>query len=448
MRLTTRLLPLFLFLLLPTVGSAAEFCDPAGTDCRAVLLGYINRERVRIDVGMEEMTDSLIADALIAKHRAGVPVRLLVEPRRNKYEPRNAPILDKLKAAGLPMRYKPAGDLLHWKMMIFAGQFVVEFAATQFSTHYLIPVQPYVDFAQDPLAFVTDTELVRSFQRKFDDVWVDTTTFANYSNAASPTRAYPLYTISAALNFVPTQNFLTRAKPLYDAEATGIDVIIYKVTEAGHADAMIRAVKRGVPVRLITEPLRYRATDNVWQAYHIDRMYAAGVKIRDRAHKGFTHQKTVLLNGQGRTIFGSSNWTDSSNRLQYEHNYFATDAQFFGYFRNIFLRKWQSTTETKPFVPLPPTTPAYVAPVHTAAAQPTTVVLSWKPGLWAHRADVYLGTSSAPPLYMSNVSVSPNTTKRLTVYLQPGRAYYWKIVSKTMAGKTAAGPVWSFSTAQ
>jgi hypothetical protein len=27
-----------------------------------------------------------------------------------------------------------------------------------------------------------------------------------------------------------------------------------------------------------------------------------------------------------------------------------------------------------------------------------------------------------------------------------GNAYYWKIVSKTMAGKTAAGPVWSFGT--
>jgi len=222
---------------------------------------------------------------------------------------------------------------------------------------------------------------------------------------------------------------------------------MYKITEAGHADAMIRAVKRGVPVRLIAEPLRYRATDNVWQAYHLDRMYAAGVKIRDRAHQGFTHQKTTLLIGQAKTIFGSSNWTSASNSTQYEHNYFTSDSTFFTWFRNMFLRKWQSTTETKPFVPLPPTVPSYVAPLHASSAQPTTIVLKWKPGLWAHRADVYFGTTSSPPLYLSNVSVSPNTTKQLTITgLEPGRAYWWKIVSKTMAGKTATGPIWSFGT--
>jgi hypothetical protein len=194
------------------------------------------------------------------------------------------------------------------------------------------------------------------------------------------------------------------------------------------------------------EPVRYRAKDNVWQAYHIDRMYVAGVAIRNRKHAGFTHQKTALLVAQGRTIFGSSNWTAASNSSQYEHNYLATDPQFFGWFRDIFLRKWQSTTETTPFVPLPPSAPVYVTPADLASGQPTTVVLSWKPGPWAHKADVYLGTSSTPA-FKTTVSVSPNTTKKLTVSgLQPGTLYYWKVVSKTMANKTASGPVWRFGT--
>jgi len=98
-------------------------------------------------------------------------------------------------------------------------------------------------------------------------------------------------------------------------------------------------------------------------------------------------------------------------------------------------------------VPLPPDQPVYVTPANTAGGPPTTVVLSWKPGLWAHRADVYFGTSSTPPLAMKDVTLSPNTTKKLTVSnLEAGRSYFWKIVSKTMAGKTAAGPVWSFAT--
>ena len=93
-----------------------------------------------------------------------------------------------------------------------------------------------------------------------------------------------------------------------------------------------------------------------------------------------------------------------------------------------------------------PDKPVYVAPLNAAWGQTPTGVLTWKPGPGAHRADVYLGSSSTPPLYLKNVSVTPNSTKKLTVTLPTAGTYYWKIVSKTMAGKTATGPIWSFGT--
>jgi len=434
-------------LLNPAAARADEFCEAAVTDCRARLLAYINRETVRLDVGTEEITDSKIADAIIARFHARVPVRLIVEPRRTSVEPANGVMLNKLKAAGLPMRYKKVGDIVHWKMMTFAGQHTVEFGAAQLTQSYLVPVQPLVNFTQDPIVFSTDASIVNSFERKFDDAWVDTTNFGSWGNAATPARAYPFFSIDPDMNFVPAQNFGTRSKPLYDSETGGIDVIMYKITEATHAEAMIRAVHRGVRVRLIVEPTRYRLPDNVWQAYYLDKMSAAGVSIRDRAHPGFLHQKTTLLYSHHLAVFGSSNWTTASNGTQYEHNYFSTDPAFFEWFRKVFVRKWSSSSETKVFVPLPPDKPVYVGPANTSSGQPTTVVLSWKPGLWAHRADVYLGTSSPPPLWMKDVTVSPNSTKKLTATgLQPGRSYFWKIVSKTMAGRTASGPVWSFGT--
>ncbi len=432
-------------LLSPAPTYADEFCESAVKDCRARLLSYINAERLRLDVGVEEITDTLVADAIIARFRANVPVRMLVEPRRNAFEPLQGPILARLQAAGIPMRHRTVGDLLHWKMTIFSGQNVVQFSAAQYTTKYLVPVTPYVDFTQDPLFFSTTTSIVDSFRRKFDDAWVDTVNFSDYANPAPLARAYDLHAIDPSMNFVPAQNFLTLSRPLYDAEATGIDAIMYKITEAGHADALIRAAKRGVPIRLITEPDRYRNPDNVWQAYYLDKMYAAGVRIRNRAHRGFLHQKTTLLYSQQHAIFGSSNWTANSNGSQYEHNYFAADPLFFEWFRKVFVRKWD-TAETTAFVPLPPDVPIYVSPANTAVGQPTTVVLSWKPGRWAHLADVYLGTSSTPPLYKKDVSVAGGSTKKLTVTVQPGQAYYWKIVSKTLAGKTASGPVWSFGT--
>ncbi len=427
--------------------AADQVCEARLVDCRQGLLAYIGRESIRLDIGMEEMADTVIADAVIARFKAKVPVRVLVEPRRNAAEPRNAVVLDKLKAAGVPMRYRKVGDMLHWKMMIFAGQDTVEFGAAQFTKEYLVPAQAGVNFTQDPIYYSTNSSLVNSFQRKFDDTLVDGVNFGNYANASLVSRAYPADAIDPALNFVPTNNFATRSKPLYDAEATAIDVIMYKITDRIHADAMVRAVKRGVPVRLITEPNRYRNTDNVWQAYNLDRMWLAGVKIRERAHLGFLHQKTTLLYSLGEAIFGSSNWTTASNQTQYEHNYFARDPVFFEAFRKIFARKWASTSETRSFTPLPPDPPKYVAPLNAAAGQTTTVTLSWTPGPWAHLADVYLGTSSTPVLYAKGIAVTPNTTKKLVISnLAPGTTYYWKIVSKTMANKTAGGPVWSFGT--
>jgi hypothetical protein len=77
----------------------------------------------------------------------------------------------------------------------------------------------------------------------------------------------------------------------------------------------------------------------------------------------------------------------------------------------------------------------------------TAASLTWKPGPWAHRADVYFGTTPSPPLLAANVSVSPGTTKKYTLpALAAGTTYYWKIVSKTMAKQAATGPVWSFTT--
>jgi hypothetical protein len=428
-------------------------CDPSFQDCRAILLAHIRDERVGIDVAMWFMEDDGLADAIIARHGEGLRVRALVDPRRNPTTPKNAVILERFAQAGIPMRYKLADGILHWKFMIFNSQNTVQFSAANYGDYYFKPATPYLDYTDEGIYFCDDPPIVDSFRRKFDDSWVDTTAFASYANVpGAPARLYPLYPIDPSLSFVPAENFAKRSIPLYDAEPEAIDVIMYKITEGSHADGLIRASKRGVPVRLITEPERYRNPDNVWHAYQVDRLYMAGVAIRHRAHDGFLHQKSTLLYGQRLTIFGSSNWTSESNKSQYEHNYFTAKAWFFDWFRDNFDRKWTNRTghaETTPFVPLPPDVPVYAAPANGATGLPATgVSLSWKPGPWAHRADVYFGTSASPPLVAANVGISPSGTRTYALpALSPGVRYYWKIVSRTMAAQGAAGPVYSFVTA-
>lgn len=443
-----------LLAILPIRASAAEvMCDPAYQDCRAMLLSRIQNETLAIDLAMLFMEDDAMADAIIARFNAGVRVRILVEPRRNVTTPKNVVILDRLKAAGIPMRAKAGGGVLHWKFMIFDAQNVVQWSAANYSDFYFKPIVPYGNYTDEGIYFTDQPSLVDSFRRKFDDAWVDPAAFTDFGNITAPlARRYPLYAIDPDLSFVPFENFATRSVPLYDAEPIRIDSVMYKITEAQHADGLIRAARRGVAVRLITEGERYRNPANFWQAFHVDRLYMAGVQIRDRAHEGFLHQKSTLLYGQGLTIFGSSNWTIESNGSQYEHNYFTRKAWFFEWFRDNFERKWTNRTgivETAAFRPLPPDPPTYASPANGATGVATTgAALRWSPGLWGWTADIYFGTSPSPPLFRAGVSASPSETHSFALpALNAGTTYYWKIVSKTAALQQTPGAVYAFTTA-
>ncbi|MGH9141698.1 MAG: phospholipase D-like domain-containing protein, partial [Vicinamibacterales bacterium] len=142
--------------------SAEEtLCDASATNCRVPLISLIDNETQGIDVGVWFFKDSRFVTALInAKHR-GVPVRIIMDPRANAQYSANGPLLDKLSAAGIPMRKRTAGDIAHWKLMIFAGQGVVEWSGANFSPTAFVPQTPYKDYEDEVIYF--SEQLVPSF---------------------------------------------------------------------------------------------------------------------------------------------------------------------------------------------------------------------------------------------------------------------------------------------
>src|SRR6185437_10619390 len=272
------------------------------------------------------------------------------------------------------------------------------------------------------------------------DVWTNTIQYANFANINGPlTRKYPTTAINPELNFPPSvdssQDFMIRTQQNLNAETKKIDVIMYRITGQGYADTTIAAVKRGVPVRLIHEPDEYRNLERQWDSWNVDRLFMAGVQIKMRKHLGLNHQKSVLLYGRAMTIFGSSNWTTPSANYQFE-------------------RKWGSTTENQPFVPLPPTAPVNLLPLNGATAQPTNIVLQWEGGPWSHKYDIYFGTAANPPLLVANATTTQSgaqpgeplletgsvddgvqETYKILTTLQPNTTYFWRVVGKTMANQ-------------
>src|SRR5918993_798252 len=357
------------FILLVSLSTSAEaqtgerLCDTAFEDCRAPLWALIDKETVGIDIAYWFMQDTSIANKIIARHQAGVPVRILVDPRANPTYAGNEQILNQFKAAGIPMRFKHGGGILHWKMMLFVGQNTLEFTGANYSANFFVPTTPNSNYMDEAIYFTSDPSLINSFKTKYDDLWTDTLNYSDYGNITGPlTRKYPTSAINPELNFPPSpdgvQDFANRTALNMNSESQKIDIIMYRITNARYTDMTIAAVQRGVPVRLIHEPDEYRNPARQWDSWNIDRMHMAGVQIKMRKHLGLNHQKSVVLYGKGMTIFGSSNWTGPSSNSQDEHNYFTTKSWFFQWFVNHFERKWNAPSEFVDFTPLPPNEPS------------------------------------------------------------------------------------------
>ena len=457
-----------LALLLPATSARAadRLCDSSFQDCRTPLLTLIKNERVGIDVAFWFMEDSRYWTALIERFKAGVPVRVIMDTEANRKYTLNVTAINAFRDAGIPLLEKTNTGIVHWKMMLFAGQNVVEFSGANFSPHAFKATNPYVDYLDEVILFNDDPAIVNSFKTKYDDVWVATTGFTAYANiTGTRTRHYPVYPIDSRMNFPPFQSFANRSVGRYNAETRKIDSTMFRTTDGRHTNALIAAMARGVSFRLITDEQEYRDPSFLWNAYNVDRLYMAAKQycpatcgVRIEAHLGALHQKSTLLYGLGMSIFGSSNWTTSSSDRQLEHNIFTTDPAYFQFFQNQFERKWNNSnpvgaTETRPHVPLPPTVPVYVSPANAAQGLGLSVTLKWHAGPWAHLYDIYFGTDPTNlQLLATNKALGPSETP--TDYatfpvsgLVGGTTYYWKVVSKTMALVAKTGPVWNFRTA-
>jgi hypothetical protein len=468
--LRSRLTIAALILIAGVVPASAQdrLCDPGDEDCRAILINYIRSETVAIDVAFWFMEDARYTNELIRKHQAGVPVRVLMDPRANASYPLNQTRLAELQSAGIPMRKRLTNYILHWKMMLFHGQNLVQFSGANYSADAWRPGSgmPYQNYVDEGIYFTTDTAIVNSFRTRFDDQWVNTTEWANYANVSGPlNRRYGIFPKDPSLNFAPWENFRTRSVNSYADELRKIDVVMYRITDRAHADGMLAAVARGIGVRLITEPDQYRDDSRMWHAWNVDRLYMGGVQIKHRAHQGLNHQKSVILydqdpfapGDQSMVIFGSSNWTSPSAAGQVEHNIFTGKPYVTTWFINQFERKWNNLgglVENVDFVPLPPDAPKNPAPAPGAGGVQTSMRFTWAGGPWAHLYDLYLDTNPNPTTLIAlNLAETPSKTATSVfnytpaVPLRPGRTYYWRVVGKTMAHQARSSPVWSFTTA-
>ncbi|MGC1516145.1 MAG: hypothetical protein WA810_11275, partial [Maribacter sp.] len=136
--------------------------------------------------------------------------------------------------------------------------------------------------------------------------------------------------------------------------------------------------------------------------------------------------KTVLLLEKGQTLFWRAIASDNQNN------------------RSNYSTSWEFYTEGEPIVNQLPFQPELVYPNLDETISESSIVLSWN-GSDADNDDliydIYLGTTLNAPLVAEDLQ-----TNSYEISLTPNSLYYWRVVTKDVAGGVTIGPVWSFRT--
>ncbi len=447
------------------------------------LLARISRETVRIDISVWYLNEHAISEALVARFQAGVPVRVIGD-RASIFEvdPNTKREFYYLANYGVPirLRYNPTyyPEIDHWKVGIFVGQGIVEFGSANWVTSQLRAAST-TNYPDETAMFADDAVLVGALETKFDTIWNDTTKepesiyssgppyLKNWWDAcasevalklttgcsdfsASYPNPLPMTINTARLvgnNPYPADmiwgqgpDFNNRLVTEINNENTKVRLAIYRLTVDSVTTALLNKFKSGVPVQITTEPMDYlnRKWPEFWLTHaNEDKLWAAGIPMKQRLHTGITHMKMLVTSNYATNA--SSNYAAAWQR---DTDYFVSATgmptvytAMVQYFDNSM---WNDTTAFTPFVPQPADAPVLASPVNTTGVS-TTPTLTWNRAVFATSYDVYLGTSSSSMAFVGNVPAVLNNNPPATysfnvsTALQGGTTYFWKVVSRTFA---------------
>ncbi len=300
---------------------------PGGADCVAKLLAYMKAEPTGIDVMMYRWWDSRYTDRLVAAHRAGKRVRVIVDRSQYLEDAKFHMQVDRLAAAGVPLRITRHNGPTHSKTTLLRGQGRLVLAVyhpvngiTNWEMHFAL---------QDPEVM---RRMVERFDRAFRNVDPRVGTFARFSRgmplkteaemAASPT-ASCYEDPRPDPNPVPDDGTYdlcfsgdedcqaSQLAPAIDAETRSLDVAIYAMSSRSLRDALVRFARAGRPLRLLVDGARAREPAMRGTLRAIKAAGPSGnVRIKADVTPKSMHLKMVI--GSTWVAFGSSNYRSGS----------------------------------------------------------------------------------------------------------------------------------------
>ncbi len=130
------------------------------------LIALENAETQKIDVQMYRITQKDHSDAMIAAQKRGVPIRYIGETReyRNPDRVWVSWNMDRMYAAGIPMRVRNVAGEYHEKLVLLYGQGMSVFGSSNWTS-------PSANAQQEHNYFTRKTDIFQWFEAQFNRMW-------------------------------------------------------------------------------------------------------------------------------------------------------------------------------------------------------------------------------------------------------------------------------------
>lgn len=263
-----------------TTTSAVQIIVEPSDNAQA-LLDAMNAATTSIHMTMYLLSSDSIINALVAKHKAGLDVRVVLNQDFPDSTTSNASVFTQLQDAGVGVAWAPSSfAYTHEKAVVIDG------ATAWIMTMNLTYSSPTSN--REYLAMDTDPDDVAETDAIFE---------ADYANTAAP--------IDGKLLVAPVNARAGMLPVIQNAQST-LDVEAEEISDQAIVQAMIDAHDRGVAVRMILS----NDTPTAAQTSAVQSLHQDGVDVRMLAVP-YVHAKTFVVDG-ALAYVGSENFTSNS----------------------------------------------------------------------------------------------------------------------------------------
>lgn len=266
--------------------------DRAAESAHEALLRLIGAAESTIQCAFYNFDHLPVAEALIARHRAGVRVAVVSDTDYADEAGARACI-----AAGIPVVFDERGAFMHHKFCVADGRYVWT-GSTNITENGFFR-------NNNNALLIASSEIARNFAHEFDEMFAERR-FGGASRSGVP---YPEITVGGtriATIFTPDDGARSAIERTIRAARTSVDFAAFAFTSAEIAEAMADRARSAVPVRGVFE------ARNAESSHSKDEfLLRNGVAVYNDTNPGAMHHKFIVVDRRT-VVTGSYNFSNAA----------------------------------------------------------------------------------------------------------------------------------------